>query len=54
MTLKNDEKLEAELTCRFKIALDNDMINLANFHESTEKSQNWDYDETLLPKVENV
>ena len=31
ITLKNDEKCEEELTCRFKI----DMMNLTNFDPST-------------------
>ena len=35
MTLKNDEKSEEELTCRFKI----DIRNLTNFDWSTRKSQ---------------
>ena len=35
MTMKNDAKFEEELTCRFKI----DMENLTNFDPSTEKSQ---------------
>ena len=35
MTLKNDEKSEEELTCRFKI----DIRNLTNFDLSTRKSQ---------------
>ena len=35
MTMKNDAKLEEELTCRFKI----DMRNLTNFDPSTRKSQ---------------
>ena len=35
MTLKNDEKYEQELTCRFKI----DMRNLTNFDSRTRKSQ---------------
>ena len=35
MTLKNDEKSEEELTCRFKI----DMRNLTNFELRTQKSQ---------------
>ena len=30
------------------------MRNLANFHQSTWKSQNWDFDGILLSKVENV
>ena len=35
MTMKNDDKFEEELTCRFKI----DMKNLTNFDPSTKKSQ---------------
>ena len=35
MTMKNDEKIEEELTFRFKI----DMRNLTNFDPSTRKSQ---------------
>ena len=35
MTMKNDEKLEEELTCRFKI----EMRTLMNFDSSTQKSQ---------------
>ena len=35
MTLKNDEKSEEELTCRFKT----DMRNLTNFDLSTQKSK---------------
>ena len=35
MTLKNDEKFEQELTCRFKI----DIRNLTNFDLSTQKYQ---------------
>ena len=35
MTLKNDEKFEQELTCRFKI----DIRNLKNFDLSTQKYQ---------------
>ena len=35
MTLKNDEKSEEELTCRFKIGIK----NLTNFNLSTRKSQ---------------
>ena len=35
MTLKNDEKSEEELTCRFKIHI----RNLMNFDSSTQKSQ---------------
>ena len=35
MTMKNDTKIEEELTCRFKI----DMRNLTNFDSSTRKSK---------------
>ena len=35
MTLKNDEKSEEELTCRFKI----DIMDLTNFDSRTGKSQ---------------
>ena len=34
MTVKNDTKIEEELTCRFKIY----MRNLTNFDPSTQKS----------------
>ena len=35
MTMKNDAKIEEELTCQFKI----DMRNLRNFEASTRKSK---------------
>ena len=35
MTMKNDAKIEEELTCQFKI----DMRNLTNFDLTTRKSQ---------------
>ena len=35
MKMKNDAKLEDELTCQFKI----DMKNLRKFYPSTQKSQ---------------
>ena len=38
MTLKGDAKFEEKLTCGLK----NDMRNIANFHQSNLKSQNWD------------
>ena len=44
MALKIDAKFEGKLTCDFQ----NDMGNLANFHQSTWKSQNWDFDGMLL------
>ena len=39
MTLDIDAKSEEKLTYGLK----NDMRNLANFHQSTRKSQNWDF-----------
>ena len=50
MVLDIDAKFEGKLTCAFK----NDMRNLADFYQSTRKSQNWDFDRILLSKVENV
>ena len=50
MTLKSNAKFEEKLTC----CLENDMRNLANFHQSTQKCQNWNFDKILLSKVENV
>ena len=50
MTLKSHAKLEEKLSC----GLENDIRNLANFHQSTRKSENWDFDGILLSKVENV
>ena len=39
-----------KLACNFE----NDMINMANFHQSTWKFQNWELDGILLSKVENI
>ena len=50
MTLESDAKFEGKLTFAFK----NDMRNLRNFHQSTCKSQNGDFDGILLSKVENI
>ena len=50
MTLKSDGKVEEKLT----FGLENDMSNLANFYQSTRKSQNSGFDGILLSKVENV
>ena len=50
MTPRSDAKSEEKLTC----GLENDMRNLANFHQSTLKCQNLDFDGILLSKVENV
>ena len=38
------------MTCAFK----NDMRSFGNFHKSTRKSPNWDFDGILLSKVENL
>ena len=50
MTLKSHAKLEEKLTS----GLENDISNMANFHQSTWKPQNCDFDGILLSKVENV
>ena len=50
MTLESDANILEKLTC----GLGNDMKNLANFHQSNQKCQNWDFDGILLSKVENV
>ena len=50
MTLNIDAKFEGKLT----FAFNDNMRNLGNFHQSTWKSQNSDFDGILLPKVENV
>ena len=42
-TLKGDAKFEEKLTC----GLENDIRNLANFHQSNLKFQNWDNDGIL-------
>ena len=50
MMLESDAKFEEKVTC----GLENDMKNLANFHQSAQKYQNWDFYWALLSKVENV
>ena len=50
ITQKSDAKFEEKLACGLK----NDMKNLANFHQSTQKSWNWDFDGILSSKVEYV
>ena len=50
MTLTSHPKFEGKMTCR----LENDMKNLANFHQTTRNSQCWDFHWILLYKVENV
>ena len=46
MTRKSDPKFEEKLTCGFK----SDKRNLANFNQTTQKSQNGDFDKILLSK----
>ena len=48
--MKSDAKFEEKLSC----SLENDMKNLATFHQGTQKSQMWDFDGILFSKVENV
>ena len=50
MALKSDAEFEEKLTC----CLENDMRNLAKFHQRTQKCQNWNFDGILLSKVENI
>ena len=50
MTLNSDAKFQEKLTG----GLENDIRNLANLHQSTRMSQNWDSDGVLLSNVENV
>ena len=50
MALQIYTKFEGKLTYAWK----NDMRNLSNFHQSTWKSQNWDFNGMLLSKVEDV
>ena len=48
--LNSNAKFQEKLTC----SLGNDMRNLANFYQSTQKSQNYDFNGIFLSKVENV
>ena len=48
MILESDAKFEEKVTC----GLGNDMRNLANFQQRTQKSQNWDYYWVLFKKLE--
>ena len=50
MKLKKDTKFGEESTS----SLENDMRNLANFHQSTQKCQSWNFDGILLSKVEKM
>ena len=44
MTLKNDAIFKGKLTRGFK----NDKSNLVNFHASSQKTENLDFDELIL------
>ena len=50
MIQESDAKFEEKLTC----GVENDMRNLANFHQSIQKPQNSEFDGILLSKVEHV
>ena len=50
MTLESNAKFQEKLTCGLEI----DMRNLANFHQSTQKSQNWEFYWVLFSKIENI
>ena len=50
MALTIDATFAGKLTCASK----NDMINLADFHQSTQKSELLDLDEIFLSKAEDV
>ena len=50
MTMKSYANFEERLTSGWK----EDIRNLANFHQSTGKSQNWNFDGILLSKVEGM
>ena len=50
MTLKSHAKFEKKLTS----GLENDMTNMANFHQSNRKSQNWHINGIFSFKVGKV
>ena len=50
MTLKSHAKFEEKLTC----GLENNMRNLASFHQNNWKCQNWYFHGIPLFKVENA
>ena len=50
MILDSDAKFEEKLT----FGLKNNIKNLANFHQSTCKSENGDFDWIFSSKVENI
>ena len=49
---------DTQESCKFEekqlCGLEIDMKNLADFHQSTRKFQNWDFDGILLSRVENA
>ena len=47
---ETEEGYKEKLTC----CLVNDVRNSAIFHQSTRKCQNWNFDKTLLSKLENL
>ena len=47
MTLKDDAKFKGKLTCDLK----NDIMNLVNFHASSQKSKSLQFDGLLLSKA---
>ena len=50
MTLKSHAKFQEKLTC----GLENDMRNLANFHQNSWKCRNWYFYGIILSKVQNA
>ena len=50
MTMKNDTKIEEELTCRFKI----DLSNLTNFDPSIQVSKIFTLNGLLLTNIYNI
>ena len=50
MTLESDAKFEEKIT----FGLENNIKNLANFHQSYFKSQTGDFNGIILSKVENI
>ena len=50
MILRSHAKFEEKLTC----GLENYTRNLANFHQSTWKCQNWEFNGIYFSKVENA
>ena len=50
----NDTRERCKVAKKLNCDLENDMSNLASFHQSTWKCQNWEFDGILLFKAENV